>query len=211
MTYMKLEDVARSSKEEILNATGFFRDSDESSANIDLGNHKDDEEIMLHILGSLTKYYYLIDIAPSSLVCESVLKRSIIKACDLSLCELGWANLLEAIKTNFDTKTFMYDMVDYYVKTGHIDATDSDDNYDYRAFLLQKIPMYEEHFDFILQVFDAPENQECLYTNIEAERYELKQYGLDEVLSLMEKRELCRKLEKNLPSKQNAEKAKRKI
>jgi len=190
---MKLEDVASSSKAEIFNATGFFRDSDESPGNIDLGIHKYDDETMAHILDNVTKYYYLIDIAPTSLLCELV------------------ANMLEAIKTTFDTKTFMYDVVDALIKTGHIDSSDSDENYEYRSFLLKNIPKYEEHFDYILQVFDAPENQECLHTDIENDRYELKQYDIDEVWKFVEMRDLHRKLESVIPSKPIEKKTKLKI
>lgn len=199
MTYMKLEDVHSATKEQILKATGFYRDSAESECNIDLGIHKHDDETVLHILESLNKYYYIINIVPSSLICEHAVKKHVIKTGDLRLCELGWPNLYEAIKNHFDTKSFLYDTVDCFVKTGYIDTSDSDENNDYRPFLLEVMPEYEEYFDHILKVFEAPENQECLFTDIEDGTYESKKYDIDEVWSIIEKRDLERKLDKSVP------------
>lgn len=209
--YMKLEEVKDSTRDQIMSSIWFYSDSVESPGNIDLGILKNDHEVMHHILDNLTKYYYLIDIAPSSLFCEQVVKKYVIHTEQLSLHELEWQSLSVAIKENFDTETFLYDVVDCLVKTGKINASDSDYKDDFRPFLLEQIPMYEKHFDYVLQVFDAPENQECLYIDIEIDRYEVKQYDIDEVWGIIEKRDLYRKLQKTIPLKPIEKKTKLKI
>lgn len=72
--YLRLEDIASATREDILSETEFWlRDHHAADQSIDFGSHKNDYEIMVHILKHLGKYYFASALAYDNFTRKDVL------------------------------------------------------------------------------------------------------------------------------------------
>lgn len=207
--WMNVEDLPHAEREEILDSTNFSFRLPLENRLISLGQHKNDSEVVFHILDNFDRYYYVHDIKVESIVCEESFKRIFVTGEVYTIENLAEKNIVDAITTNFDTANFLYDCIDGMIKTGNVPPNTLREGENFRSCLSRLLPMFEKHLDYVAETYDLPENQECLHYDLV--QYDLKVYEANEVWNIIEKRDMYRKLEKSIPLKPLEKETKLKI